>query len=79
MASHANGVAEAIAEGKHLCQPRQQPQRSQWQAHTAAKELRWCNGWQLGCDKMVLKYWVNPRASRVSAVAGQVQQHRVLG
>lgn len=57
MASHANGVAEALAEGKHLLRPKQQLYNEVTRRPIPPpKELRWCNGWQLGCDKMALKY-----------------------
>ena len=61
MASHANGVAEALAEGKHLLRPRQQLYNEvTGRPIPPPKELRWCNGWQLGCDKMALKYSRTP-------------------
>ena len=61
MASHANGVAEALAEGKRLLRPRQQLYNEvTGRPIPPPKELRWCNGWQLGCDKMALKYSRTP-------------------
>ena len=56
MASHRHGVAEALAEGKDLLRPRQPVYNDNGRQIPPPKRLEWCNGWQLGCDKMALKF-----------------------
>lgn len=56
MASHRHGVAEALTEGKELLKPKQAVYNDNGRQVPPPKRLEWCNGWQLGCDKMALKF-----------------------
>jgi len=56
MASHRHGVAEALSEGKDFLKPQQTMYDDKGRLVPPPKRLEWCNGWQLGCDKMSLKF-----------------------
>ena len=59
MASHRAGVEEALREGKRLLTPgaeNPRPRTDDGRVVPPPRRLDWCDGWQLGVDKMTLKY-----------------------
>ena len=60
MASHRHGVEEALSEGRDILRPSRPAHTDAGRPIPAPRRLDWCNGFQLGCDKMALKHGRDP-------------------
>ena len=60
MASRQEEVREALQSGKHLLQSDRELRDDRGKVIPPPTQLPWCDGWQLGMDKMSLKFTRNP-------------------
>ena len=61
MASHSASVSEALAEGADLIKPKFPVYDDNGREIPPPTRLDWCNGFQLACDKMSLKFSRQPQ------------------
>jgi len=60
MASHRTGVEEALSEGRDVLRPPRRILADSGRVVPPPLKLEWCGGYQLGCDKITLKYGRDP-------------------
>ena len=67
MASRAAGVREALREGDDVLRPKTSVRTDAGRIVPPPRELRWCGGYQLGCDKNALKFSSDPILRRTQS------------